>query len=274
MSMVILCNGTYAKTPYCLTVDEVRFFSVEEVCFYIYKNAFFLQEDFFCDALLDWMRTELKLASFADALLLLREKEDTMLKSIEYLFLQTGYYGEEELEKVKNIMREGSSLSVEERRKMRADVYCKKRRYKLALSEYTELLKMTPQDNVKFIAKLHHNSGVCYAGMFLYKRASEEFKRAFDTYPNTESYVQFLTALKLTCSQTEYLAYLAQHPESYQDSLEVEGRLQSAGQRFENAVCVNRIDRIMEEEGISGYDAVKQMLTQIKEEYTSMVSKG
>ena len=272
--MVILCSGTYAKTPYCLTAEEIRFFSVEEVCFYIYKNAFFLQEDFFCDALLDWIRQELKLDSFADMLLALRKEENTMLKSIEYLFLQTGYYGEEEFEKVKSIMQEGSSLSVEERRKMRADVYCKKRRYKLALSEYAELLKMTSQDNVKFIAKLHHNAGVCYAGMFLYKRASEEFKKAFDAYPNTESYVQFLTALKLACSQTEYLAYLAEHPESYQDSLEVEGRLQSAGQMWESVGFNNRIDRIMEEEGISGYDAVKQMLKQIKEEYTSMISKG
>ncbi len=274
MSTVILCNGNYAKTPYCLPADDIRLFSIEEVCFYLYKNAFFLQEDFFGDALLEWIGSELKLPSYADALLALRAKEETLLKSIEYLFLTTGYYGAAEVEKVKSIITEGNSLSVEERRKMRADVYCKKQKYKQALSEYGELVKMTAKEDVKFLAKLHHNMGVCHAGMFLYDRAAEEFKKAFDMYPNTESYVQFLTALKLHCPQEEYLAYLAQHPESYQDSLEVESRLQSAELLWENTLKEDRLTAMSKEDGISGYEAVRQLLKQIKEEYTSMIGKG
>ena len=74
MSTVILCNGNYAQNPYCLAADDIRLFSVEEVCFYIYKNAFFLQEDFFCDALIDWIKNELGLPSYANELLLLRGK--------------------------------------------------------------------------------------------------------------------------------------------------------------------------------------------------------
>lgn len=274
MSTVILCNGKYAKTPYCLSADDIRLFSVEEVCFYIYKNAFFIQEDFFCDAFLDWMRTELGLPSFADALLALRGTPDTLLKSIEYLFFTTGYYGQAEFENVKTVMREGNSLSVEERRKMRADAYCRKQKYKQALLEYEELLLLASQENVKFLAKLHHNMGVCYAGLFLYDCAAQEFKEAFDIYPNTESYVQFLTALKLHSSQTEYLAYLSDHPESYQDSLEVESRLQSVVMMWENSIKEDRITKMSEEDGISAYEAVRQLLKQVKEEYTVMISKG
>jgi len=274
MSTVILCNGNYAKTPYSLIAEDIRLFSVEEVCFYIYKNAFFLQEDFFCDSLIEWIKTELNLPVFANELVMLRAKEDALLKSVEYLFLATGYYGNEEFEKVKSVICEGSSLSVEERRKMRADVYCRKQKYKLALSEYEELLALVPDEDVKFTAKLHHNMGVCHAGLFMYDRAAKEFKKAFDTYPNTESYVQFLTALKLSSSQTEYLAYLADHPESYQDSLEVENRLESAKSLWNNAPREDRIARITQDENISSYEAVGQLLGQLKEEYMSMMNKG
>lgn len=274
MSTVILCNGNYAQNPYCPAAEDVRLFSVEELCFYVYKNAFFLQEDFFCDALIEWIKMELGLPAYANELLLLRGKEDALLKSVAYLFSTTGYYGDEEFEKVKTVIHQGSSLSVEERRKMRADVYCKKQKYKLALSEYEELLDLVPEDDAKFLAKLHHNMGVCHAGLFIYDCAAREFKKAFDAYPNTESYVQFLTALKLSSTQAEYLAYLSDHPESYQDSLEVESRLQSAKLLWDNARGEDRIARMTEEEGISSYEAVGQMLKELKEEYMSMINKG
>jgi len=274
MSTVILCNGNYAKTPYSLPMDDIRLFSVEEICYYIYRNAFFLQEDFFCDELIAWIRTELGLPAYADALLALRSSDDSILKSIEYLFLATGYYGQEELQKVRSIMQEGSSLSVEERRKMRADAYCKRQKYKAALDEYADLLLNVPAEDVKFRAKLHHNMGVAYAGLFLYEQATQEFKNAFEIYPNTESYLQFLTAMKMYYSQTEYLSFLAEHPESYQDSLEVESRLQSAGQIWKDRIREDRISRITEEEGISAYEATRQILKQIKTEYTNMVGKG
>ena len=274
MSTVILCNGNYAQNPYCPVADDIRLFSVEEVCFYIYKNAFFLQEDFFCDALIEWIRTELGLPAYANELILLRGKEDALLKSVAYLFSATGYYGDEEFEKVKAVIHQGSSMSGEERRKMRADVYCRKQKYKLALLEYEELLELVPEDDVKFLAKLHHNMGVCHAGLFVYDCAAREFKKAFDAYPNTESYVQFLTALKLSSTQAGYLAYLSDHPESYQDSLEVESRLQSAKLLWDNAQREDCIAKMTEEDDISSYEAVGQVLKQLKEEYMSMINKG
>ena len=50
MSTVILCSGNYAKTPYYIAEEDLHLYSVEELCYYLYKNAFMLQEDF-CKAL-------------------------------------------------------------------------------------------------------------------------------------------------------------------------------------------------------------------------------
>lgn len=274
MSIVILCNGNYAKTPYYLAEEDLHFFSIEEVCYYLYKNAFMIQDDFFNDSLLTWICEELGLPSIADALLKYRNKEDVILHSIEYLFAVTGYYGKTEYDKVEKVLKDGGQLSAHERRKMRADAYCKKQKFALALAEYEELLKMAEPDEIKLKAKLYHNMGVCHAGMFLYDQAADAFKQAYHTYPNTESYVQLLTALKLGSSQEEYLSYLAEHPESYEDSLEVESRLQHREQEWEKAALADVVDSIMDEEQISCYAAVKQLLKQTKDEYKSMINKG
>ena len=274
MNTVILCNGNYAKTPYYIEEEELNLYSVEELCYYLYKNAFLLQDDFFDDALLAWIREELGLAQWADVLLQYRDKEDTLLISIEYLFLSTGYYGKDVCEKVRRLLQDGSRLSVFERKKMRADAYCKRQRFALAIAEYEELLRTCDSQDVKLLAKLYHNMGVAHAGMFYYEQAAECFKQAFHTYPNTESYVQLLTALKLSNSQEEYLSYLSQHPESYEDSLEVESRLNVAESEWERIAVRDVVERMMEESQASSYTAVHQLLRQAKEEYTVMVNKG
>ena len=104
MSTVILCSGNYAKTPYYIAEEDLHLYSVEELCYYLYKNAFMLQEDFFGDALLSWISQELGLSQWADALKEHRGKEDVLFHSIEYLFLMTGYFGRDECEKVHRIL--------------------------------------------------------------------------------------------------------------------------------------------------------------------------
>lgn len=274
MNTVILCSGNYAKTPYYIAEEDLRLYSVEELCYYLYKNAFLLQEDFFTDELLSWIGQELGLSSWADTLKEYRGKEDVLFSSIQYLFLMTGYFGKEECEKVYRILQDGSRLSVQERKKMRADAYCKRQKYAMAISEYEEILRTCPEEDVKLCARLYHNMGVCLAGMFVFDKAADCFKKAFHAYPNTESYVQLLASLKLGCSQTEYLSYLAEHPESYEDSLEVEARLKSMEQDWENLAPADVVDKLVEEEQVTHYEAVNRLLRQAKEEYTNMVSKG
>lgn len=274
MSTVILCSGNYAKTPYYIAEEELHLYSVEELCYYLYKNAFMLREDFFEDSLLAWIGQELGLLRWAEELKQYRDKEEVLFHSIEYLFLMTGYFGKEECEKVHRVLQDGSRLSVQERKKLRADAYCKRQRYVLAIAEYEEILKGCPEEDVKLKARLYHNMGVCLAGMFVFDRAADCFKKAFHAYPNTESYVQLLAALKLGYSQTEYLSYLAEHPESYEDSLEVEARLKRMEQDWERLADTDVVDRVVNEEQVTHYEAVSYLLKQAKEEYTNMVSKG
>lgn len=273
MENIILCNGRYAQNPYLLEEENIRIYSVEELCYLLYKNSFLIQEDFFSENLLEWIEKELDLAEWAERLRSLKGQTDEVLRSIEFLFQASGFYGEEEINHVRRILKDSSQLSVYDRKKIRADSYYKKQRYMKAAAEYEQLLRETSQDQVKFRAKLYHNLGVCAAGMFFYEKAANYFLQAFHTYPNTESYVQFLGAMKMGNSQEEYLMYLSKHPESYEDSLEVESRLMSIEQQWEKMPFNEMLQERMEENNTTYYNVIKQLLRQAKDDYIRMVDK-
>ena len=93
MENVILCNGRYAQTPYLLEEENLNIYSIEELCYFLYKNAFLIQDDFFSDALLQWISEELLLEEWSKQLRILRDKEE-ILCCMEFLFQASGFYGE------------------------------------------------------------------------------------------------------------------------------------------------------------------------------------
>lgn len=273
MENVILCNGKYAINPYFLEEDNLHIYSIEELCYYLYKNAFLIQDEFFTEALLDWIDTELGLADWVAPLRMIKGKEDAILRSMEFLFRATGYCTEEEVEHVRSVFKDSNHLSVAERKKLRADAHCKRQQYVMAGAEYAQLLKETDENEKAFRAKLYHNLGVCQSMLFLYEKAADSFMKAFHTYPNTESYVQFLTALKLSNSQEKYLTWLSEHPESYEDSLEVESRIARIEKAWERMPFADMLQDMMDDSDETYYGTLKQLLKQAKTDYINMVNK-
>lgn len=272
MENVILCSGSYALHPYYLEQDDLHLYSIEELCYYLYKNAYLIEEDFFSDQLFDWMSQELGLIEWVQQLRIMRQKDPDILRTMEVLFRLTGYYSNEEIRQVRTVFLESHGLSPAERRKLRADSYCNKKKYAMAMAEYEQLLREADEEQVKFRAKLYHNLGVCSAGLFLYEKAADYFQKAFQVYPNTESYVQFLMALKLGNSREKYLTYLSEHPESYEDSLEVENRLARVEREWNEHSFDDAMQNLMDHNGLSYYETLKQLLKQAKTDYTGMVN--
>ena len=109
MENVILCNGRYAQMPYLLEEENLNIYSIEELCYFLYKNAFLIQEDFFSDHLLRWICEELQLEEWSKQLRILRDKED-VLRCMEFLFQASGIYGEEEVKHVRSILKDSNHL--------------------------------------------------------------------------------------------------------------------------------------------------------------------
>lgn len=275
MEQLILCSGKYADTPFFLEEECIHLYSIEELCYYMVKNAWLLEPEFVSEALLKWIAEELKLPQLAADLGAAFGKKKDLPGFMEVLIRQTDYYEEDKLEWIQRILQNHSSMTTQEKKKCRADSYLKNKRFLMAADEYEMLLRETDETQSKLRAKLYHNLGVCASSQFLYKRAAELFKQAYDTYANTESYVQYLSALKLSLSEKEYLSFLAGNPQSYEDSLEVENRIRCVRQEWENGDTKGGLSlwNREDEEG-SIYEVLLKRTEECKEEYRNITYRS
>ena len=276
MDNVILCCGRYAKNPYFLKDECQNLFSIEELCYYLYNNAYLHDDTFICDNLIHWIHDELELVELAKRLLLIKGKPDALAKTVLILMEDIGYYGQDEWNEMLGILKEQNHLTVQEKRKARADNFLHNNKYTMAADEYEVLLKETDDSQIKLRAKIYHNMGICAVNQFLFDQASKYFKEAYDTYANTESYIQYLTSLKINLLPQEYLNFLTKHPESYEDSLEVERRMESLKQQWKVQPVMKHFQELLDlkEKGNSYYTGIDEMTENEKEEYRQTLSNN
>ncbi len=276
MHNVILCSGKYAKNPYLIKEECLNIFSIEEFCYYLYNNAYLLENSFICDKLIQWIQDELDLKELSDRLKVLLGKTDALQKSVYILKEEIGFYSQDEWDEMLNSMKEQNHLSIYEKRKARADSLLHNNKYAMAADEYDVLLKEIDEREVKLRAKIYHNIGICAVNQFLFDKASSYFKEAYDTYANMESYIQYLTALKMSLTSQEYLNFLSKHPESYEDSLEVERRMESVKQRWKVQPVKQRFSELgdLKEKAGLYYQKIDEMTENAKEEYRLTLYKN
>ena len=60
MSTMILCRDKLAVNPLYISCSDVRLYSNEELCYYIYNNIYIITNDFISDELIHFLRYETK----------------------------------------------------------------------------------------------------------------------------------------------------------------------------------------------------------------------
>lgn len=269
MSNVILCQGAYAKTPYYAADDCRNLYSIEELCYYLYHNAYLLDDSFVTSELSVWIAEELELPELGKEVNKLVGRAEALAKLVATLSNNIGYYEEEEwLELLQDIGR-NNKLTIEERRKIRADGFLDEGKYALAMDEYAVIIRETSVSQVKLRAKVYHNMGVAAARLFMFELAADYFGKAYENFANTESYVSMLCAMKMYMSQAEYLDYLSKHQESYEDSLEVERKCEFLKLDWSRQPARMFFSEILElkKEGKAYYDGIISMAEEVKDEY-------
>lgn len=276
MSDLILCQGEYSKTPYYLSSDCRNIYSIEELCYYLYHNAYLLDDTFVEYDLADWISESLGLKDLGREINKICRKTDALPKLIQILSQKIGYYSDEEWKALLDDISENGGLSTDERRKLRADGFLKAGKYGLAMDEYDQIIRGSNSSDERFRAKVYHNLGVCLARLFMYERAAENFEKAYNTFANTESYVSMLCAMKMYMSSSDYLSFLSSHKESYEDSLEVEQRFNGIKDGFESLPVARYIKEIADNksQGSEFYDGIESLTEEVKEEYRNQVFRG
>ena len=278
-----LCVGEYCENPYNIESLELKVYCMEELSYCLKENAFLLDLSLMNDKLVDWIGEECRVRDLAKQLYPMVHKQGSFSVFVVTILQYVGMYDPEEISQVEQVLKQGAGLSNMEKRKSQIDYMVEKRKYAAAIRGYDLLLetwsnlekegKELPAGKVR--AAILHNKGVALTGLMLYDKAAYYFREAWQTDPDREHLDAYLAAKRMELPEDEYVAFAAQNPENYTESLELEKRIEQFEREWEQQPEYRQLklrgewrtgDRVK-------YDAENERLTQaLKNSYRTSVS--
>jgi len=213
MSKLILCSGSRTEKPYCFTSAGIRVYSIEELCYFLFECVYLIDEDMFCDALIEWIRTELKLTERAEKLKLLKLQKADLKTMVTVLLCSADYYSEQEIKGLIKTLDEISGMPLIKRYCIKAGSYLTKQKYKEAATEYNRILEsveaisLSPEE----YGDILHNLAVAKVHSSGFQEASELFCQAFERNHREESLQQLLYCLQLSGKNNPYTEKLEKY---------------------------------------------------------------
>ena len=194
MSGLILC-GKQASEPLYIENAGINIYSIEELAYYLYNNAFMVEKDFFDNRLLDFLSVQLNMKGLAGKIKYLVDKRSSFPELMLLVIKSADYYSREELEEIDEMLRLIGTKSITERLKVRADIYVKSGKDYQAVKIYKEILSMQREKGItdSFYAKIYNNIGSIHAKKMEYAQAKEYYKKAYELYPTTEIIKNIIT---------------------------------------------------------------------------------
>lgn len=238
---ISVCVGDYATTPYCIPGLGMNVFSMEELCYCMKENAFLLDLSLLNDGLIDWIERQCGLRDLARELYQLVHKGVSLSAFAVMILEYTGLYDAGTVREIEQALKKGAGLSTVEKRKSQVDYLVQKKKFLSALRGYNQLLenwgelaeKQGQQPAAEARAAILHNKGVAYTGLMLYAQAAECFLNAYEISGAGEDYTAYLAAKRMELPENDYVAYAAEHTKNYQDTLELEKKIEKLAQEWE-----------------------------------------
>ncbi|MBR6405987.1 MAG: hypothetical protein IKS18_07350 [Lachnospiraceae bacterium] len=138
MGRYILC-GKEADLPYEVDELDIRIYTIEELCYYIYNYLPLIGEDFIDERLLFFIRHELELPEIADKIERFYGARSEQDATLQMLLSDVGYFSDPELSEFQNRLVYRRRKSSQERIKMKGDSLLRLKRYQSAVRCYKTL---------------------------------------------------------------------------------------------------------------------------------------
>lgn len=276
-----LACGHRTETPYMFEKMMASVYSPEELCYCIMLDAYLLDDGFASEELATWLGECCGLPDLEKLLKTDIRKKTSVDEYARHILEYIGFYDEQIIDETCAVIRDNSSLSLNEKNKARADYYLMCGRVRLALAAYNELLEEIPEKEKKLSAAIWHNCGYAYAKLYKYKEAAKAYFYSYKTLPNDDTLRQFLTALRMCRSDADYLEYISGHPEFFEMSQKIERDIHQAESQFEatDEYRMLMAMKMMREEGLNYsnqkapyYLQLDQVTEELKNSYREMVS--
>lgn len=180
MSGLLLC-GKRATSPYVIREAGVNIYTIEELCYYLYNNTYMVEQEFFNNELVEFVKTEFNMPSLAQKLKYGVDHKSDLATMVLDVLSSNGYYTEDERKNIEKTLMALGSKSKAERMKARADMLLERKKYLSAGNAYKEILNCKEEKyEPEFIANIWNNIGVTYVRQFMYEDAVKCFKTACD----------------------------------------------------------------------------------------------
>lgn len=285
MMRVSVCVGDYATTPYCIPGLEQQVSCMEELCYCLRENAFLLDLSLLDEKLVDWIDRECGLKALAKELYPMVRKQGSLSAFVSLIMEYVGLYDVTAIRELEGVLKESSGLSGMEKRKNQIDYLVRKKKYPAAVHRYDDLLSgwleeaergiEMPGSKVK--AGILHNKGVALAGLMEYEAAAECFREAYETDANEESYMAYLAAKRIGLTEGDYLAFVAEQPNSYERSLNLEKKIERLEDGFRGQEAYMRLEELKEwrfgGDKQKYYDELEKIARTLKENYRNSVNE-
>ena len=115
MSTMILCRDKLAVNPLYISCSDVRLYSNEELCYYIYNNIYIITNDFISDELIHFLRYETKDMALADRVEQMKKSDAGLAAILVTILKSVDYYSISQIDKISEILSTLDSQNVYER---------------------------------------------------------------------------------------------------------------------------------------------------------------
>lgn len=277
MGRVLLCAGRVACRPFFMEKVYVNLYSAEELCYCLIQNVYLIDKDFLKSSLPDWLAQECGMEELADRLRELLKKGCSLGEYAGEILDYVGYASAKERQRTREMLERGADFNTYEKRKARADYLAENEKYVPALKNYDCLLEELPEEEAALRARVLHNRGVVYAGLFMFKEAADSFKSAYDCGRTTRDYVNYLAANRMWMNETEYVAFAAELGDKYELALQVEKLMEDAVKEFEGTQESRMLFTLKvcreEKSSVSYYEETGRIASGLKERYREITAE-
>ena len=254
---VSLCTRGYSTIPYEVPGIGVRVYCLEELCFCMKENAFLLDETIMSHEFLEFLETKLGERELARELMKVVSRPSAMEQFCRIVMQYTALYSKSEIEKTIEVLKGGVGLSGLEKRKNQADYLLDRKKYLAAIHCYDEILSEWKEETVPggagpgIRADILHNKGVALAGLMLYEQAAAAFRQAYALTGDSEECIAFLAAKRISLPEEDYIQFVAELPEYYEESMALEKRMEDIRESFAGSMAsVTLAERRSKRQGV------------------------
>ena len=273
-------TGNTAKAPYYFKKLDIMVYTMEELCYVLRREAFLLGNEIMEEELIRFVRDECGLDGLAEEMHGVIYQKGTLSSLVCMIQRYVGLYGKEEIEQMEETLKMSSGMSDYEKKKMQMDYLVERKHYNAANDAYDRLLKELyelPEEllaaNASVIAGILHNKGVALAGLMRYDEAGECFWKAHESSGDRDSFMAFLAAKRLTLSQTDYVALVAELGKKYEDCLAFEKSFDRLNEQWQKTKECNHLKglRVLRANGEQNkyYSESEKVVGLLKDKYRS-----